>query len=322
MKKSKQPGSIFNWQHVLLYGFVFLGMLACNSQREAVVAPTDTPTSGTIHISVDESFRPVIEEQIKVYEGSYPGSKIIAHYKEEAACLKDLTDSATRMVIATRGLSAKEAKYFYDSLSFVPRSEKIASDAIAVVTSINAKDSVFSLEELKKLLTGKGQQNKKIVFDGFAATSSVRFALDSILKGQKFDLNKVKAAGTSKEVLNFVANDTAAIGFVGISWIGNPEDSAQVRQLKKVRIAYLRCELCQDSPFVKPTQAGMMSRRYPLVRGLYFILKENYSGLGSGFAAFLQYERGQLIFRRSYIWPAAMNFNIRNVKLNEKLKKD
>jgi phosphate transport system substrate-binding protein len=64
-----------------------------------------------------------------------------------------------------------------------------------------------------------------------------------------------------------------------------------------------------------------MTKRYPLIRGLYYILKENYSGLGSGFLNFLQYERGQLIFRRAYLGPSKIGFGIRNVKINEKLAK-
>jgi phosphate transport system substrate-binding protein len=55
---------------------------------------------------------------------------------------------------------------------------------------------------------------------------------------------------------------------------------------------------------------------------LYYVLKENYNGLGSGFVNFMKYERGQLIFRRAYLWPGIMDFNIRTVKLNEKLEKD
>ncbi len=35
--------------------------------------PRETPLSGTINISVDESFRPVIDSQIKVFESSPPG---------------------------------------------------------------------------------------------------------------------------------------------------------------------------------------------------------------------------------------------------------
>lgn len=303
---------------------LLLSIVSCADTKEQKQAgPTDTPYAGTIQISVDESFRPVIEEEIKVFEATHPGTKINALYKPEADCLKDLfRDSATRMVIVTRGLTYKEAKYLSDTLSYVPRSERIAHDAVAVVVNSKSSDTTFSLQQLQRLLTGEANNNKKIVFDGLRATSTIRFAMDSILKGKKFDSNKVQAAKNSKEVLNYVASDENAIGFVGISWIGNPEDTAQVNMLRKVKIAYIKCEACLDSPYVKPTQAGITTRRYPLVRGLYYILKENFSGLGGGLAGFMQYERGQLIFRRAYLQPGTMDFGTRNVIVNEKLKKE
>jgi phosphate transport system substrate-binding protein len=40
-------------------------------------------------------------------------------------------------------------------------------------------------------------------------------------------------------------------------------------------------------------------------------LKENASGLGTGFVNYLILERGQLVFRRSYLVPAQMNFTVR-----------
>ena len=52
-----------------------------------------------------------------------------------------------------------------------------------------------------------------------------------------------------------------------------------------------------------------------MIRGLYYILKENYSGIGNNFVNFLVNERGQLIFRRAYLVPARMTFNIRDVQL-------
>jgi len=295
---------------------------ACNGSGSKEVRLYDTPDSGTIRISVDESFRPVIEEQIKVYEATHPGTKINANYKTEAECLKDLVaDSATKLIVVTRSLTAKETGYFNDTLSFVPRSERLAWDAIAVVVNAKSTDTIFTLLQLQQLLAGEVNNDKKVVFDGLTATSTIRFALDSILKGKKFDFNKVQAAKNSKEVLDFVASEEKAIGFVGISWIGNPEDTAQVSMLKKVKIAYIKCNACLDSPYVKPTQQGISSRRYPLVRGLYYILKERSSGLASGLAGFMQYERGQLIFRRAYLQPV-MNFDVRNVIVNEGLKKE
>lgn len=283
---------------------------------------TDSPTSGTIHISVDESFKPVIEQQIAFYEASYPGTKIIADYKPEAECFKDLyEDSLNRMVIVTRGLTSAEAKVYNNLLNYTPVSEKLASDAITLVVNKNSNDTLFTLSQLRELFTGMTGKNKKVVFDGLNATSTVRFAVDSILKGKQFDTSVVKAVKSSQEVLDYIAANDNAIGLVGISWIGNPEEKEQVEMLKKVKIAYVKCEVCEDTPYVKPMQASIQSRRYPLVRGLYYILKENYSGLGSGFAAFLKYERGQLIFRRAYLAPI-MNFGVRNVKINEKLNNE
>ena len=281
--------------------------------------PTDTLVSGTIHISVDESFKPVMEEQIRVFEKSFPGAHIIAAYKTEADCFKDLyNDSANRMVIVTRGLKDEEDVYFLDTLKFYPHWDNIANDAITVIVNNKSNDTLFTLERLRNQLSGKTNREQKIVFDGMNATSTVRFVMDSILKGEKFDTAVVQAVRTSQEVIDYVSKTENAVGFVGISWVGNPEDSAQVKMLNKVKIAYVSCAVCDEQPFVKPMQASILTRRYPLVRGLYYILKENFNGLGTGFVNFLNQERGQLIFRRAYL-GTRMDFGVRRVKINQKL---
>lgn len=293
----------------------FLG--GCN--EEVKRGPSDTLISGTIYISVDESFRPVMEEQIRVFEKLFPEAHIVATYKTEASCFKDFyNDSANRMVIVTRGLHEDEDAYFKDTLKYYPRLYKIANDAITVIVNSKSSDTIFSLDRLRKQLSGKINREQKVVFDGLNATSTVRFVMDSILKGEKFDTSVVQAVQNSQQVIDYVAETENAIGFVGISWVGNPEDSAQVNMLKKIKIAYVSCEVCDSTPFVKPMQASIYTRRYPLVRGLYCIVKENHRGLGSGFANFLSMERGQLIFRRAYL-GTNMDFGVRNVKINQKL---
>ena len=284
-----------------------------------VKGPTDTLVSGTIHLSVDESFKPVMEEQIRVFKKSFPQAHIIAEYKTEADCFKDLyNDSANRMVIVTRGLNEEEDVYFLDTLKFYPHWDNIANDAITVIVNSKSNDTLFTLERLRNQLSGKTNREQKIVFDGLNATSTVRFVMDSILKGEKFDTSVVQAVKTSQQVIDYVAKTENAVGFVGISWVGNPEDSAQVKMLNKVKIAYLSCLVCDDKPYVKPMQASILTRRYPLVRGLYYILKENYNGLGTGFVNFLNQERGQLIFKRAYL-GTRMDFGVRRVRINQKL---
>ena len=280
---------------------------------------TDTYKSGTIHISIDESFKPVMEEQISVFEKSYPDAHIIAEYKTEADCFKDFyNDTLNRMIIVTRGLRDEEDEYFLETIKYWPRWNNIANDAITIIVNSKSNDTLFTLERLKDQLSGKINRDQKIVFDGLNATSTVRFVMDSILKGLKFDTTVVQAVRSSREVIDYVSKTENAIGFVGISWIGNPEDSAQVNMLKKVKIAYVSCVVCDEEPFVKPMQASISTRRYPLVRGLYYILKENYKGLGTGFVNFLNQERGQLIFRRAYL-GTRMELGVRKVKINTKL---
>ena len=275
----------------------------------------DTSNSGKINISVDESFKPVIDSQIQVFEALFPKAKINVVYKPEAACLKDLQSDSTRMIIVTRGLTDAEEKFYKDSFKFVPASDKVANDAIAIIVNNKAKDTTFTLSKIRGILSGSTGDKQIAVFDGLTETSSIRYAIDSILRGKAFDPKKVFAVKSSQDVIDYVSGNIDAIGFVGVSWIGNKEDTAQLSFLRKVKISAIECT-CPENTFVKPYQANIVTRRYPLVRGLYYIVKENYEGLGGGFANFLTYEKGQKIFYRAYLAPARMDLTVRSATMN------
>lgn len=303
--------SVYKW--VVIMG-VFV-ITACNGNQKQQTY-SDNPRKGTINISVDESFQPAIEEQIKVYEASYPGTKINASYKSEVECFKDLTNDSTRMIIVARGLKVDEQKFFENQLSYKPQWDAVAYDAVALIVNIHATDSVFSLQRIENILSGK--ENKTAIMDGTNATSTVRYLQDSVLHGKSFGKNVVAAKG-SNAVIEAVSNTTDAVGFVGLNWVGNPYEQKQVNDLKKIRLALVECVTCEEKGmYAKPSQASVTYAQYPLARPVYYILKENALGLGTGFANFLSLERGQLIFRRSFLIPGKMNLNIRSGLLKSK----
>jgi periplasmic binding family protein len=297
---------------VFLSGFGLCLLLGGCGNRNA--PPQETPTAGVLRISVDESFKPVIDSQIKVFESSFPNVKIIADYKPEAECFRDLTTDSTRMVIVTKGLTHDEEKFYIDSFHLTPTVGILALDAVAVIVNNKAKDSIFTMKDIHAMLDGSDKQHQ-VVMDGLSATSTVRYAIDSVLKGQPLGKN-VTAAKSSEGVIDFVANNPQAVGFVGVSWIGDQDDTSQLSFQKKVNIAAIHCESCLGETYVKPYQANIALKRYPMVRSLYYILKENYSGMGNNFVNFLQFERGQLIFRRAYLVPWKMSFEIRNMQIS------
>jgi phosphate transport system substrate-binding protein len=314
---SNSKKGLMNSRTLLMFLLVAV-LQACGGGKKGKViqGDDDTLTSGTIHISADESFKPIIDSQIKVFLSQYPKAKIIAHYKPEAECIKDLLNDTIRLVIITRGLSEEEVNFYKDTLEFAPQWGKIASDAIAVVVNNKAPDSLFSMGDVKSMLNGTSGYKYKLVMDGLTATSTVRFMIDSVLKGQALS-TQVQAAKSSEEVIDYVSQNADAIGFVGVSWIGNKEDSSQLSFLQKVRISSLQCKNCDKEVYVKPYQANIALKRYPMIRGVFYVLKENYGGLGTGFVNFLTHERGQLIFSRAYLFPERMALNVRSANLEE-----
>lgn len=297
---------------------LLLFSLACSQKgkKAKVILGDDTLTTGTIHISVDETFAPIIDSQIKVFMSQHPEAKIIPHYKPEAECIKDLLNDTTRMVIITRGLTENEIPFYQDTLSFVPMYGRLATDAVALITNNNCKDSLFSVAEIRSMLNGTTGYKYELVMDGLKATSTVRFLIDSVLKGQPLK-GKVLAAQNSQGVIDYVASHPNALGFIGVSWIGNKEDSSQLSFQKKVKIAALQCSKCEEEIYVRPYQANIALKRYPLNRGIYYVLKENFAGLGKGFVNFLTHEKGQLIFRRGYLVPDRMALQIRKANVSE-----
>jgi len=285
----------------------------CKSDEQKKAEMPDRFDTGTIHISCDESFKPVIDEEVKVYEALHPGTKIIVHYKPEAECLKDFAVDSIRMVIATRGYSKSEENFMIDSMHVQPARLVVANDLIAVIVNPMAKDSFFSMDGIRDLLSGKSKKNLIPVFDGTRATSTVRFMLDSVLKGEKLGAN-VQAAQSSVEVIDYVSKTQNAVGFVGYGWVGNEDDTAQLSYLKKVKTAYVEST---DSAgfYVKPSQYFIYTKSYPMVRDLVYNLKERHTGLGHAFLHFLYSMEGQLIFRRAYLMPAILPNYIRDAEL-------
>lgn len=296
--------------------FSYLGIFFGCGNEGGSIDNRDTTTSGTIHISVDEAFKPIIDSQIKVFESQNPNAKIIVHYKPEAACLRDLAVDSIRMVIVTRGLTRLEANTMEDTLKFIPMYGPMAFDAIAVIVNNQAKDSVFTMQEIRSMVKGTSGFRYKVLMDGKSATSNVRYLVDSVLReGDSLSANVV-AAQNSQAVIDYVSTNTDAIGLVGVSWVGNQDDPQVLSFLDKIKIAAVECRGCNGT-FVKPFQANIAMGRYPMTRPLYYILKENYAGLGSGFKNFLIYEKGQLIFRRAYLLPARMQFDVRDMSISE-----
>lgn len=291
---------------LLIFSLVLWNLTSCESK----IKKDSHPQEGTLYVSADESFKPIIDQQIMVFEASFPNAHIKIDYKSEADCFRDFQSDSTQMILVTRAPKEEEEDYYKKVLGHPLLFSVLAYDAVALVVNRSADDSTFSIEQLRKIMTETATDKYQVLLDGENATSSVRYIMDSITDGKSFG-NNVKGTGGNEEVLKQVAANKNVIGFVGSSWVLGSSIAEKYRD--QVKLAYVECKRCDDGTFAKPSQATIYSVQYPLVRPLYGILKNADIGLGASFYNFMSFERGQLIFRRGELVPAKMNFVIRKV---------
>jgi len=272
----------------------------------------DTLGKGVIDISVDETYQPVIDEQLKVFDSSYPEAKVNIHYKPEAECFKDYFDNKARIILVTRQLTKAE-KDLCEQKKIFPTSLALARDAVAVIVNNASEDTLLDLNALKGILTGVYKKKYTVVFDN-QASSTVRYVTDSILRGDKLGSN-VYAAKGNKEVVEYVQKNPDAIGFVGLGYVSDNNDPDNTGAfINTVKVVAMQNDSTRE--FLKPYQAYIALKTYPLTRSLYYINSESYPGLGTGFANFLGQQRGQLIFFHAHLFPVRSEMVIRDVKIN------
>ena len=291
---------------------VLLSISICAISCDDTPKPADTIGKGTIDISADETYKPVIDEQKKVFDSSYPEAHVNIHYKPEAECFKDYFEGKARLILVTRELSKTE-KEFSLSKKIFPSGDAVAGDGIAVLVSNESKDTVLDRAALTGILSGNYNRKVTVVFDN-QESSTVRFITDSVLKGGKLGANVFAAKG-NKEVIDYIAKNPEAIGFVGMGYVYANEDTSRAGTfINNVRVVAIRNE--QDGHFYKPYQAYVAQKLYPLTRKLYYVSAESHHGLGTGFANFLSSHSGQLIFLHEHFFPLKENIVIRDVNIS------
>ncbi|MBP6625260.1 MAG: substrate-binding domain-containing protein [Chitinophagaceae bacterium] len=274
----------------------------------------DNQTSGSIKISIDETYKPVMEEQLKIFSSRFPNATIKAEYKPEADCFKDFFEDTTRVIFVTRELTEEEKSYC-TSKQMVFKSLPMARDAIAFITSKNFKNPNFKYTEMKDILAGKSStQDLQVVFDN-KASSTVRYINDSMLKGQALSKN-VFATTNSEEVINYVASNDKAIGVIGVSWVADHADSTTELFLQKVQVAGIWPDNDSIMDYIRPYQAYIGLKSYPCTRNFYFISKESWTGLGTGLVNYLCRD-GQLVFKQAKMFPLQVNVLLREANVNQ-----
>ncbi|WP_247237556.1 PstS family phosphate ABC transporter substrate-binding protein [Telluribacter sp. SYSU D00476] len=291
---------------VLMSAFLYMG---CNTSESL-----DNPRQGTITIAADESFQPVVSALTRAYEGIYPDAHFNVLYRPEQQAVLALLQDSARLAIVTRELTTKE-KDIISKQEGAYRLQHIAIDGIALITSKANNDSLITMAELEQVFKGtitdwsqlKGSKltgKITLVFDD-ANSSNLGFMLKQF---NVDDVTKLRifTAGSNEKVIDYVRSNPQALGFIGVNWISDGDESITYELSKGIHVLGVsdKAEPASLEEYYQPFQDDLVRRKYPLSRKLYIISREGFSGLGGGLMTYIARDVGGLIIQKMGLVPA------------------
>lgn len=300
----------------LLYISILIAVFSASCEGVVSDNRKETGTKGEISIAIDGTLRKVMDQQLKVWDSSYPDGKITAIYTDEQdAFRKLLQDSTIRLIITTRDLTDAEKKAG-ENRKLLFKSLAVAQDAVVIIVNNESPDQKMTVGMLKNILNGGFPRKYNIVFDD-PGSSIIRYVQDSVMGGQSFKDSSVYAAGSTDKVIEYVSRNKNALGIVGTDKIFTNNDSTGIPKfIKSVAIVALQAEDDTTNQYYQPYAANLALKFYPLRRNIYFVSKEAWSGLGTGFANFLSQPAGQTIFQKANMVPLRTPLEIKEVLIN------
>ena len=131
---------------------VAVAVVSCNGPGSP--GAQDTPTSGNVAVSVDETFAPILQAQIDTFAKLYPNAHVKMSFQPEEKVMLDLLNDKVKLAVVSRELNAEEQADFAKQ-TIVPRTTRIGIDGLAIVLNRSNPDSLLTVTQLADIFTGK-----------------------------------------------------------------------------------------------------------------------------------------------------------------------
>ncbi len=245
-----------------------------------------------------------------------------ATYKPEVDVINDFMNDSVKVIVTSRKLTEDQIQYLRDTL-VIARTITFAYDALALITNKENRDTILRYKTVKDIFLGETSMWKeinpksrlgeiKVVFDN-NKSGNIRYfkELFEMKTGLPYNFY---ALNSNAEVVDFVARNPEAIGIISVNWISDKDDSKSRSLFNKINRVGVSQPLADDGSYYRPDQGFIYTKQYPFTREVYFISRETFKGLGSGFIQWATADQGQTIVLKSGLVPATMPIRLVQMK--------
>lgn len=311
--------SIIRKMRFPIFGLMIF-LVSCAGGNNSLM--TETPTRGSIRITADESFQPIVETELFTFTHLYEHARIKAEYKPEYDVINDFMNDSVKVIVTSKKLSDYQIQYLRDT-QIIARTTTYAYDALAIITNKENKDTLLKYNTIKDIFLSKINNWKDV--DEKSKLGNIRVIFDNNKSGniryfkELFEIkdslpSNFFAVKNNTEVIDFVSRNPDALGIISVNWISDKDDSLSFSFTKKINIVAVSQQYVNDGYYYWPQQGFIYDKSYPFVREIYLISRESFAGLGSGFISWACAEQGQRIVLKSGLVPATMPIRLVQIK--------
>ena len=119
----------------------------------------ETPTRGNIRIAADESYQLLTDAELFTFQAIYKDAQVTPIYLSGDSILKLFLSDSINVIISGTKLTDNQIDYLKGK-SIIPKTTKIAYDALAFIVNKSNPDSLIRYNTLKDIFTGKTTKRK------------------------------------------------------------------------------------------------------------------------------------------------------------------
>jgi len=239
----------------------------------------------------------------EAFRAEHPGVSISVTGGGSGVGIAALINGDTDIAESSREMKQEE-KDQAKKAGLDPQEFVVAKDGLSVI--VNQRNSVakLTIDQLADIYTGRitnwkdigGKDEQIVVLSRDKSSGTHVFFLEHVLrkgnsKGTEEYANTVLMQVSSQSIADEVAQNTSAIGYVGMGYV----DAVRHKAIAVAKDA--------ESPFVEPTTENVLNETYPIARPLYLYTPKSPEGTVKDFIDFALSDEGQKIVEKIEFVP-------------------
>lgn len=282
----------YKYISILLIAAAAISIVGCQPQRK------ETYQSGEATIYVSESVLPVVEQEARDFQKTYPKAILHLAATTDRDAIVHLLNGETKLAIVARDLNPEEQLVVRQNKIQVAKI-RFAIDGIAVIGNQSNPVDSLTTQQIAEMLRGRRSRwsdirqglSGNIVHAMTGTNTSVYEILTGkLINGQQTNCPVIPCS-TSTQVIDYVAGHPTAVGYVGINWLtGSGRNNVKILRIGDATVSY---DSISYSKTLLPQQFYLWKRVYPLTRDVFALSTDTNAGLPAGFTVYLMSGPGQ-----------------------------